>query len=241
MLLFVSPSPASSAVFVALVVLTIVLFVGLVARAYPANRKQVALKALAGVFAWCGFSLAYVGSGVIDDKPFLLMPLFLMLNLGAIVFGFSKVGTQVATQSSLALLIGYHCFRFPLELLLHSFADQGTVPPQMTWTGHNLDIASGVLALVIGGGFLLAKRPVPTLLAWLFNVVGSVLLLGVIVIVIFSSPLPLNAYDGPPMELAAHNPYVLIGSVHVASAFAVHVVLWRRLWMDFSARKSSKI
>lgn len=51
--------------------------------------------------------------------------------------------------SSFAWIIGIQSFRFPLELLMHRAATTGLMPPQMSYSGRNVDILSGLLAIVV--------------------------------------------------------------------------------------------
>ena len=48
----------------------------------------------------------------------------------------------------IAALVGVQAFRLPLELVLARWKNQGVIPVQMTFEGHNFDIVTGVLALV---------------------------------------------------------------------------------------------
>jgi hypothetical protein len=121
-------------------------------------------------------------------------------------------------------LVGYHAFRVPLELVLHSWAEQGTIPQTMTWDGQNWDIISGALAIMIAP-FAIRSRA----LAWGVNVIGFVLLMNVIRVAALSSPLPIGWGQDPPLLLALHLPYALIAPVCVAAAIAGHIVLTRAL------------
>ena len=47
------------------------------------------------------------------------------------------------------LLIAFHGFRLPLELIMHEAATEGVMPPQMTFTGLNFDITTGATALLV--------------------------------------------------------------------------------------------
>jgi len=136
---------------------------------------------------------------------------------------FSSLGTRLA-QTPLPWLVAYQGFRFPLELVLHAWVDEGVVPPQMTWTGPNVDILSGLICL--GCAPLLGRFP---RLAWLPATVGFVLLLNVIRVVIQSLPTPMQRYEEPVL-LALSFPEVWIASVCVAGAWLVHLVTFRALW-----------
>lgn len=99
----------------------------------------------------------------------------------------------------LGALVAFQGFRLPLELVLHAWAEAGTIPATMTWTGQNVDILSGVAALV-AAPFAARHRAA----AWLTSIVGALL-------------------------LAFHLPYATILLVCVGGALAGHIVLLRAL------------
>jgi hypothetical protein len=140
----------------------------------------------------------------------------------------SKVGDAVS-QLPLHALVGFHAFRFPLELLMHAAARADVMPPQMSFSGWNFDIISGVTALGMARLVALGRAPRALLLAW--NALGSVLLLTIIVIAIASAP-PFLAFGTDRLHAntwVAFAPFVWLPTVLVAAACAGHVVLWRRL------------
>ncbi|HLL52759.1 MAG TPA: hypothetical protein VK447_04375, partial [Myxococcaceae bacterium] len=101
---------------------------------------------------------------------------------------------------------------------------QGTIPETMTWSGQNLDIITGAVAL-LAAPFADKSRAA----AWIANVVGAALLLNVARVATLSSPLPFAWDVEPKLRLVEHLPYAWIGSVCVAGALAGHVILTRAL------------
>lgn len=70
----------------------------------------------------------------------------------------------------------------------------------------------------------------PRVAAWVFNVVGSALLLAVIVIAFTSVPLPFRQYlNDPPVLLPFNFPFSWILSIAVTGALLGHLLLFRRL------------
>ena len=65
-------------------------------------------------------------------------------------------------------------------------AAEGTMPPQMTYSGLNFDIVTGITALLVGGLALFGLAPHWLLVAW--NALGSLLLAAIIVIAVASLP-----------------------------------------------------
>lgn len=224
---WVEPSVGSTVAFVVILALVIGLFVAGLAKVWSTRGLVFGL---VGSALWVGLTGAYVASGAPAAGPPGLVGFFATLNVAAIALAFSPVGTKLIDGLPLWTLAAFQGFRLPLELVLHDWADTGTIPVQMTFEGHNFDIATGVAALAVAG-FVLGtrRREAPRWMLWAFNVVGTGLLAAVIVIVLRSSPLPIKSYEGPPLRLALHLPYAWIGPVCVAGALAGHLMLWRGL------------
>ena len=148
----------------------------------------------------------------------------------ALFVGLSAVGRRIATSTSFAAIIGIQAFRFPLELVMHRAAATGLMPEQMSYTGWNFDIASGVLAIVVAAMAWRSPQRRPIVLAW--NVVGTLLLLNIVTIAVAS--LPVFAAFGPDRlnTWVADPPYVLLPTVLVPSAVFGHVLTWRKLAME---------
>jgi len=214
----------SVAAFVAIVATVIVALLWAVHGAYR-SVKAVAIAALA-LAVWLGALAGLVASGRMTALPMNGLPFF----FGSIVavsvgLGLSPVGARLATGVPLAALVGFQAFRLPLELVLHEWAAQGTIPQTMTWTGQNWDIVSGIAALVCAP--LAGRYPVAARFA---NIAGFALLLNVMRVALLSAPVPFGWDVQPRLLVAFHLPYALIGPSRVGGALFGHVVLTRRLW-----------
>ncbi|HEY8993574.1 MAG TPA: hypothetical protein VIM71_02725, partial [Lacunisphaera sp.] len=212
--------PASSASLIAFGVILVSVLMALlwsVQRAYASFKVTALAGLLLGL--WLGALSALVVSGRLAALPFSGLPFF----FGPIVviwtgLALSPVGRRLATTIPLAALVGFQAFRLPLELVLHSWAGQGTIPETMTWSGQNWDIVSGLVALAcapLAGRFPVAAR--------FANIVGLALLLNVMRVAILSSPVPFGWNVQPPLLLAFHLPYALIGPVCVGGALFGHI------------------
>jgi hypothetical protein len=49
----------------------------------------------------------------------------------------------------LLTLVGLQSFRLPLQLALHRAAEQGIIPVQLSYSGYNFDIVTGMGATVL--------------------------------------------------------------------------------------------
>jgi len=190
------------------------------------GRGRVAVVTLTVLTLWIGALTVLVASGKmtslpLNGLPFFFAPILIICSAAAL----SPFGGRLAASVPLAALVGFQAFRLPLELVLHSWAGQGTIPGTMTWTGQNWDIISGITALVCAP---LVRRHVAA--ARIANIVGFALLLNVMRVAIMSSPFPFGWGQQPPLLLALHHPYFLIGPVCVGGALFGHLVLTRALW-----------
>lgn len=176
-------------------------------------------------FVWLVVLAGLVAGGRMPSLPLMGFPVFFgSVLIASLAAGLSSVGKRLAGTTPLAALVGFQVFRLPLELVLHSWAAQGTIPETMTWTGQNWDIVSGIAAL-LAAPFANRSRAA----AWTANLIGAVLLLNVMRVAILSSPFPFGWGQQPPLLLALHLPYMLIGPVCVGGALIGHIVLTRKL------------
>lgn len=160
----------------------------------------------------------------------LTMAFFVGCNATAAALAFSPVGARLARGLAPVWLVAPQALRLPLELVLHEWAEQGVIPVQMTFEGHNFDIVTGTLALVLGLYALWRVPPPGAVLA--VNALGLALLAAVGTIAVLSTPTPLRAYEGPPLLLAYHFPYGWIVPMCVAAALFAHLVAFRALRLE---------
>ncbi len=157
---------------------------------------------------------------------------YLALTIAACVaFASSRAGRALALHTPLFALVGFHAFRLPLEIWLHTMSGEGLIPVQMTWSGWNFDVLTGASAILVGA--LAWKGLAPRALLWAWNLFGSALLLVVISVAVTSAPTALRMFtDGPSLDLVFHAPFNWIATVLVSGALVGHVVLARRLLME---------
>ena len=217
--------------FTALTVLVAALDVLFVRRAAPPDhRAQWTVLAAVAVAAWLGIHAGLAESGVLEGAsvPPPVMPYLFLTILVALLLVFSPVGTRLR-ELPLVWLVGLQSFRVPLEWLLHQLYEVGTLPVQMTWSGYNFDVLTGIGAIVIGGALWSGRRvPDGVVMAW--NALGLALLLTVVTIALLSTPLPIRQFHNEPAVLLAfHAPFNWIVNVHVFTALVGHLVIFRAL------------
>ena len=231
---FQSPDALTTGVFVAIVALVLGCLVAGVAIAsrrlgHPREslRRRVLMAAALSI-VWLGLTpQAPFGLFGVTVSAFML--LFTISNLSAVALGLSPVGRLLAAGLPLWALVGFQGFRLPLEIVLHAWYGQGTVPVHITWEGQNFDVIAALTALV--AAVWLYRRPTARWVGWLATAIGLGLLLNVIRVAVGASPVgvPWNFGADPTLQLPAHSPFGWIVSVCIAGALAGHIVTLRAL------------
>jgi hypothetical protein len=200
----------------------------------PAARRRATLLTAVGMIAYLGVTGALAASGVLghwDSLPPSFMPVFVLALLVTVLAVRSSFGRSLADGLPLALLVGFQGFRIPVEIMLHRAAEQGVIGWQMSWSGLNFDVVSGITGA--GLGLWLWQRgedqPPPRALLWGFNLVGLGLLTTIVTIAVLSMPTPFRMFDGPPNVFVASVPFVWLPTVMVMAALLGHLLLFRRL------------
>lgn len=135
----------------------------------------------------------------------------------------TSFGARVA-ELSLTFLVGAQAFRIIVELLIHQAVVEGIAPPQMTWSGLNFDILTGISALIL---IPFASRiPRKWLLIW--NWVGLALLAWVVGVAALSMPTPFQQIT-PDNVWIAFFPFIWLPTIAVLAALIGHLALFRKL------------
>ena len=199
-------------------------------------RRDTMLAALATA-TWLAVTLALAASGRLSftSRP-PTAGVLIAVGVGlAIAVGTSRLGARLATGIPLAALIGMQAFRFPLELMLHRAYREGLMPVQMSYSGFNFDILTGLSAIVVA--LYIARRPNAVAVARIWNAAGIVLLANILTIAVLSTPTPIRVFHNDPAnEWIAHAPWVWLPAVFVVAAIVGHIVIFRRLRYESRAR-----
>lgn len=158
--------------------------------------------------------------------PFLLTVVTGSVLVTLLVFG--PFGSKTLGAASLAGLVIFQSFRFPLELFMHRAYAEGLMPVQMSYDGRNLDILTGMSALVLGS--ILYWRPLPKGLIWIWNLAGFGLLVNIVGVAILSTPVPFRQFHNePPNVWVLDVPFVWLPTVMVLAALFGHLAIARKL------------
>src|SRR6478735_809411 len=216
------------------------LIVGLLALAVAvAERKlgqtrRVALRraVLSALLAlgWAIFTLWLAQSGVLAHFEWRPPPILLLLVFtlaGAVALSRSRFADRLLLGLPLWALVGFQAFRLPVELVLHRAALDGTMPSEMSFSGYNFDILSGLSALLVGSALAFGWLGRRAALIW--NIGSLLLLCNIIGISLAASPI-FHAFGPGHLNVwVAFPPYVLLPTVLVAAALFGHALVFRKL------------
>jgi CubicO group peptidase (beta-lactamase class C family) len=231
----VSLAPVERPFRVLPVILALLLVAGVFVawRRTGATRRRSILAAAGmtlGLTAWMATTYVAAGFRVLQFPPGppTMVVVFVLLLALAVGLGVSPVGRRLAAGLPLAVLVGVQGFRLPLELLMHRAYEYGLMPVQMSYSGLNFDIVTGITALIVGTLLATGRAGVRTVRAW--NVMGTLLLVNIILIGWLSAPTPWRVFrDAPANVWITTVPYIWLPTVMVAFAILGHIVIYRRL------------
>src|ERR1041385_8660187 len=160
--------------------LAVVVALGFVGGVWKVVGRKAGFLAVAGAALWMALTAGAASAGLLSFSGPPTMPLLALLTV-AIVIGVSRsaLGSRLALDLPLAALVGFQSFRVAVELLMHRASLEGLMPVQMSYSGRNFDIVTGLTAIPVA--LWVARRNSPRLvLAW--NVLGTALLANILVV-----------------------------------------------------------
>lgn len=238
-MVFQSPPLYSTLLFLALLVACQAVLIAVARRAgdetQRSRRTLIATMAILGVAALT----AALATWVLTPESFVPTALTLFaLNITALVLAFRPIGLAMGTALPMGGWVLFHVFRLPLEYVLTLWHDAGTIPVQITWSGQNFDVATGILALVLGPVLLL--RPNKNV-AIAFHVMGLALLVNIARIAVLSAPgAPFEMFEEPVL-LPFHVPFIWIVPFAVVAAVFAHVIALRVLLREVTTNSEGSL
>jgi hypothetical protein len=230
----VNASPVLVWSFIGLALLVAGGFVAAVRRAaiatdYP-DPRRLTITAAGATALWLALTAGLAAAGVLSftSRPPTMLVLVPVIFALATWIATSRVGARLATGLPLALLVGSQAFRLPLELTMHRAYAEGLMPVQMSYSGRNLDILTGISAIIVAA--ILIRRPTALWLARAWNVLGIALLVNILAVALLSAPTPFRMFHNEPANVwITHAPWVWLPSVFVVAAITGHILVFRRL------------
>ena len=195
----------------------------------PARRRRTMGVAVA-TLAWLLLTALAAASGALrrfDTFPPPFAGLLLALTAIGVAVPCSPLGTRLVRGLPLWVLVGSQVFRFPLELLMHRAFVEGVMPVQMSYSGRNYDILTGISAGLLG--WWLARGRVPRWVVAAWNVLGFALLVNIVAVAVLSTPLFRWFGDDRLNTFVTYPPFVWLPAVLVTAALMGHILVWRKL------------
>jgi hypothetical protein len=240
----VPSSLALRASFVALAIALGALFVVAVfvsarrARSDVRSATRHALIAGALATAWIALTGVLASRGVLRMwGPPTMAPVLLATLAIAIGVAASPLGRRFVKTIPIALLVGFQGFRILVELLLHRAYVEGLMPVQMSYSGRNFDIVTGITALALGAWLATGRRS--RWLVALWNLLGTALLANILVVAVLSAPTPFRVFTNEPANVwITRAPWVWLPTVMVLVAIMGHALVFR--WLRHASRVTTQ-
>jgi len=158
-------------------------------------------------------------------------PPFALLVVGilglTVALACTKYGRRLALGLPLWALVGIQGFRLPLELSMHTMYGRGVMPEQMSYSGRNFDIITGITALAVAWLVFSGRVGRRVVLTW--NILGLLLVLNVMTVGILSTPRFRLFGDDRLNVFVTYPPFVWLPAVMVLAALAGHLIVFRAL------------
>ena len=230
----------SDPVILAFVIIPVLLVLQLAAAVSYASRRldepdslrqSATIGTLVVAVVWMALTWVAADSGVLlqwdaTPPPFALLVLAIV-GLAATI-AFTPYGTRLVLGLPLWTLIAIQGFRLPLELAMHGMYERGIMPEQMSYSGRNFDIVTGITALIVAALVVAGRGGAMLVRAW--NLLGLALLVNVVSIAILSTPRFAYYGDGERLNVwVTYVPFVWLPAVMVLAALAGHLVIARAL------------
>ena len=193
-------------------------------------RRRRTVQVGAAVLAWLLVTALVAASGVLrrfDARPPPFAILALAVGVVGIAVPFSPLGTLLVRGLPLYALVGFQVFRFPLELVMHRAYVEGVMPVQMSYSGRNYDIVTGITGGALG--LWLIRRNVSRWVVAAWNTLGLVLLVNIVTIAIVSTPVFGWFGNDRLNTFVTYPPFVWLPAILVTAALMGHILVWRRL------------
>jgi hypothetical protein len=183
-----------------------------------------------GCGAWMAINWAIAARGTFREwnrlPPSLAILVVLILVISARLAS-GGAGRRLAAHVPLWILVAVQGFRLPLELAMHRMFERGIMPEQMSYSGRNFDIVTGISALIVAA--LVATGRGGRILVALWNVLGLVLLFNIIVVAVISTPI-VAAFGQDRLNIwITYPPFIWLPSVMVLAALTGHLIVFRAL------------
>jgi hypothetical protein len=218
-----------------MVLLVLVMSIAWLHVIYRRNPRKARWAALA-LFVIVLANVAGDQSGLFRRLDLLPPPFVILVSasLGlAVAVGMGWLGSMGDTlvrTMSVEGLVALQIFRLPLELLMLRAAYLGIMPIEFSMQGYNLDVLTGLGALLISA-YCAWTWGLPLRAIWLWNALGIGCLIAIAVLAALTSP-NVHAFGLDAQHINSwvlYFPYSLLPTLLVTYAVFGHVLLTRKL------------
>lgn len=212
---------------IAVAILTTIITV--VLAAWAMSRRKTFILVMAG---WLLVQGGLTLSGFYQDTAVLPPRFFLTIGpplLAIAVLAITRAGRRFMDGMDIRALTLLHIMRIPVELMLWGLYLHGAVPELMTFEGGNLDIVSGISALVIYfTGFKGGRMRRKALIGW--NIACLGLLVNIVVRAVLAAPFPFQqlGFEQPNVAVLWF-PFVWLPACIVPLVLLAHIAAIRQL------------
>jgi hypothetical protein len=238
----IQPPEASEFLTWSFACLGVALAIGFVGIGHIAGRRtglstsrNARLTCLAALLTavWLVVTWMLASRGVLsqfDRRPPPFIFLVLAIVFGSIAVTWSALGHRLVRGLPVWGLVLTQAFRLPLELVMHEAAVEGVMPVQMSYSGRNFDIVTGITAIPVA--LALATGHGGWRLAFAWNLLGTALLVNIVAVALVSTPM--IAAFGPTRlnTWVAYPPFVWLPAVMVVCALVGHLLIFRKLFQQ---------
>jgi hypothetical protein len=226
-----------SVLFVALCLDVVMLWiVGISNAASKAGFTASEKKKLLGLFTLV-MILWLAATGILASNGFYLktdtMPPKILLVVGpALIAGIflsrTKTAARLLAASTPSYIVAAQSFRLGVEIIFYFLLINNAIPSLMTFEGRNMDIFVGLSALPVV--WLYKRGTLNDQALRLWNYIGLIILLNVMIHGMLSAPSPIQQITTVPVNnFMLHFPFVWLIALLVPTAFSGHLLSLRQL------------
>ena len=196
------------------------------------EKRKINLRFISAIIVWVITLTVLSVSGFFNE--FSMFPprvvIVLIIPLLTIIFlTFSKSLTVILSGIPAQWLVYIQSFRIVVEILLWMLFMDNLLPVQMTFEGRNWDILVGITAPFIGYLCFHGNRYRRNL-AIVWNVLGLLLLLNILIIAVLSMPTSIRLFMNEPANtIVATFPFVFLPGILVPVAYTMHIFSLKQL------------
>ncbi len=195
------------------------------------KKKRIFSRAMIALVGWVIFVSAWSLSGMMQNFsrfPMNMVPVLAIPLIAILVVTFSKITKEILTHVEPQAIIRLQSFRIFVELVIWLLFIEQMLPVQMTFEGRNLDILSGITAVIVA--WLAANQKINKTILVIWNIACLGLLINIVTLAILSMPVPFRYFFNEPVNTAvAKFPYSFLPAFLVPLAYMLHFFSLRQL------------